>query len=44
MNENHKGALLMIGSMAAYTFNDAAIKATGGEIPLFQLILPAAYS
>lgn len=28
----------MIGSMAAFTINDACIKATGGALPLFQLL------
>jgi drug/metabolite transporter (DMT)-like permease len=27
-----------MGSMAAFTFNDACIKATGGALPLFQLL------
>ena len=38
MSPNLTGALLMMASMAAFTFNDAAIKATGGTIPLFQVI------
>lgn len=38
MSPNLTGALLMMASMAAFTFNDAAIKATGGAIPLFQVI------
>jgi len=28
----------MMGSMASFTINDAAIKATGGTLPLFQLL------
>lgn len=28
----------MMGSMAAFTLNDACIKATGGALPLFQLL------
>ncbi|WP_254449006.1 DMT family transporter [Thalassococcus sp. S3] len=35
---NTKGALLMIGSMAAFTVSDTFVKATGGQVPLFQLI------
>ncbi|WP_170764852.1 DMT family transporter [Ruegeria lacuscaerulensis] len=38
MTPNAKGALLMMGSMAAFTFNDALIKAAGAEIPLFQMV------
>lgn len=38
MSPNSHGAVLMIGSMAAFTLNDACIKATGGAIPLFQLL------
>jgi S-adenosylmethionine uptake transporter len=38
MHPNTKGALLMVGSMAAFTINDACIKATGGALPLFQLL------
>ena len=38
MSPNLAGALLMIASMACFTFNDAAIKATGGAVPLFQLM------
>lgn len=38
MSPNTNGALLMIGSMAAFTFNDACVKATGGALPLFQLL------
>jgi drug/metabolite transporter (DMT)-like permease len=38
MSPNTNGALLMMGSMAAFTFNDACIKATGGALPLFQLL------
>ena len=38
MQDNTRGALLMMGSMAGFTFNDAVIKTTGGSVPLFQLI------
>lgn len=38
MSPNTIGALLMMASMAAFTLNDTAIKATGGEVPLFQLL------
>ncbi len=38
MNPNIKGALLMMGSMAAITINDALVKSVGQTIPLFQLI------
>lgn len=33
------GALLMMVSMACFTINDAFVKATGGAIPLFQLLV-----
>lgn len=38
LSDNIKGALLMMGSMAAFTFNDALIKVIGTELPLFQII------
>ncbi len=38
MSPNTTGALLMMGSMAAFTINDACIKATDGALPLFQLL------
>ncbi len=38
MQPNTKGALLMMASMAAFTLNDTCIKATGGTIPLPQLL------
>lgn len=37
-SENLTGALLMMASMAAFTFNDAMMKAMAGEVPLFQLL------
>jgi drug/metabolite transporter (DMT)-like permease len=38
MSDNTRGALLMTGSMAAFTFNDAFMKALGEHLPLFQAI------
>jgi len=38
MSPNFQGALLMMASMAAFTFNDTLVKLTGGEVPLFQLL------
>lgn len=38
MQDNTRGALLMMGSMAGFTFNDTFVKLTAGEVPLFQLI------
>ena len=38
MNDNTRGALLMMGSMGAFTLNDAAMKALAGDLPLFQAI------
>ena len=37
-SENLTGALLMMGSMAAFTFNDAMIKSLSGTLPLFQVM------
>lgn len=36
---NTQGALLMMGSMAAFTLNDALMKAVGGALPLSQAIV-----
>ena len=36
MSDNLKGAALMVGSMTAFTINDAFMKAIAGELPLFQ--------
>lgn len=36
---NVTGAMLMMASMACFTINDALIKATGGAVPLFQLLV-----
>ncbi|WP_170783012.1 DMT family transporter [Ruegeria lacuscaerulensis] len=38
MTPNIKGALLMMGSMAAFTINDTLIKLAGAEVPLFQMV------
>lgn len=37
-NDNIRGALLMMASMAAFTFNDTVFKTLSGELPLFQAI------
>ena len=39
LTDNMRGALLMTGSMAAFTLNDACMKALGVDIPLFQALL-----
>ncbi|MCV2889739.1 DMT family transporter [Ruegeria aquimaris] len=38
MSPNTRGALLMMGSMAAFTVNDAIVKLLGSSLPLFQII------
>ncbi|MEM1075182.1 MAG: DMT family transporter [Pseudomonadota bacterium] len=38
MSPNVAGALLMMASMACFTLNDALLKATNGDLPLFQLL------
>lgn len=38
MSDNTKGALLMICSMAAFTFNDTLVKLLGTDVPLFQML------
>ncbi|PSL14267.1 DMT family transporter [Shimia abyssi] len=38
LQDNTKGALLMICSMAAFTFNDTLIKLLGPDVPLFQML------
>ena len=38
MNDNMRGAGLMMVSMAAFTFNDVCMKALAGEVPLFQVV------
>lgn len=37
-NPNLRGALLMMASMAAFTFNDTCMKALSDELPLFQAV------
>ena len=39
LSENARGALLMIFSMAAFTFGDACIKAIGTDLPLSQILV-----
>lgn len=36
--DNTRGALLMVASMAFFTFNDACLKAVSGEVPLMQAL------
>lgn len=38
LSPNVKGALLMMGSMAAFTFNDACVKLVADDLPLFQIV------
>lgn len=38
MTANQTGALLMCGSMAAFTFNDALVKLVGASLPLPQIL------
>ncbi|TDE39125.1 DMT family transporter [Antarcticimicrobium sediminis] len=38
MTPNGKGALLMMGSMAAFTINDTCVKATHDALPLLQIL------
>ena len=37
-SDNFRGAALMVGAMAAFTFNDACMKALGQDMPLFQAL------
>lgn len=39
MTPNHKGALFMMGAMAAFTFNDTLVKAVGEALPLSQILV-----
>ncbi|WP_428548135.1 DMT family transporter [Profundibacter sp.] len=39
LSDNMRGALLMMGSMAAFVFNDACMKVVLKDLPLFQAIL-----
>lgn len=38
LTDNARGALLMMGSMAAFTINDAFMKSLSGTLPLFQVL------
>ncbi len=38
MSPNLRGAVLMMATMACFTFNDTLVKMTEGAVPLFQLI------
>ena len=38
LSDNTRGAILMMGSMTAFTLNDACVKALGGDMPLAQLL------
>lgn len=42
MKPNQTGALLMMGSMAAFTFNDTLVKSVGADLPLSQILWSAA--
>lgn len=39
MTPNQTGALLMMGSMAAFTFNDTLVKVVGDTLPLSQILV-----
>ncbi|WP_348773512.1 DMT family transporter [Litoreibacter halocynthiae] len=39
LSDNTRGALFMMGSMTAFTLNDACMKSLSGELPLFQALL-----
>ena len=38
-SDNIRGALLMVASMAAFTFNDVFVKLLGADLPLFQVLM-----
>ncbi len=38
LSDNSRGALLMMASMAAFTLNDACMKAVGQHLPFFQAV------
>ena len=38
LSDNMRGAILMMGSMTAFTLNDAFMKALGTTVPLFQAV------
>ena len=39
LTDNTRGALYMMGSMTAFTLNDACMKLLSGELPLFQALV-----
>lgn len=39
LTENTRGALLMVGSMASFTFGDACVKALSQALPLSQILV-----
>lgn len=39
LSENMRGAVLMMGSMAAFTLNDTFMKTLAGTVPLMQVLL-----
>lgn len=39
LSENARGAILMMGGMAAFTASDAVMKALGPQLPLFQTLV-----
>ena len=39
LSDNTRGALFMMGSMTAFTLNDACMKLLSGELPLFQALV-----
>ncbi len=38
LSDNIRGALIMVGAMCAFTFNDAFMKSLSDELPLFQAV------
>lgn len=38
ISDNSRGALLMVGSMTAFTLNDTCLKAMAGDLPLAQIL------
>lgn len=38
LTDNTRGAILMMLSMASFTFNDACMKSLAGEVPFFQAV------
>lgn len=38
MQENRRGALLMMAAMACFTLNDVFLKSLAGDVPLFQAV------